>query len=127
MALFQKARLIKKQAIIDEGFFQIIHTIFEHKKSRKQLFNILEKIPKPEILIIFDIEENLRLKRLKNNKNLRERLFGKNYFNVWHEVMRYNNREIKAYTKNKSIKNYVLNSTNIEELDLLSTKLKNGK
>ena len=77
MAYYQKAKLSKKPVILDEGFLQIIHTIFEHKKSKKQLFSILEKIPKPGILVIFDIEESLRLKRLNNNKNLREKLLVK--------------------------------------------------
>ena len=41
--------------------------------------------------------------------------------------MKYNNKEIKAYIRNKQIKNYVLNSTNTKELDKLILKLNAGE
>ena len=126
MACYQKAKLTKKPVILDEGFFQIIHTIFETKQTKKQIFNLLEKIPKPHILIIFNIEKNLRIKRLKNNKNLREKLFSRNYFNNWYKTMEYNQDIIIEYFKNKNINTHIINSTNIKELNKLILKLKCG-
>ncbi len=121
MAHYNKA-LADKNALIDEGFFQMLHTIYERKKDSESIKRLTDRIPKPDILIIVNIKKPIRIKRLKERNLPRKDLFGHIYFDNWHDSMQYNDRIIKKIIKkDRKIKAIeVKNESDIKNLNLFS-------
>ncbi|MEX0933936.1 MAG: hypothetical protein WD003_01590 [Candidatus Paceibacterota bacterium] len=88
-ARYQKARFFKK-AIIDEGFFQNILSIYEDVIDRKTLKKMLRSIPKPELLVVFNINEKMLYKREKEKTRTSHRNFNLHYYKEWRETIEKN-------------------------------------
>ena len=73
--------------IIDEGFFQLIHTVYERKAGYPEIMKFIKVIPKPDILTIVEADLKTRNSRLAERDRPREADFGGDYFEKWHESM----------------------------------------
>lgn len=101
MAHYNKAES-KENSLVDEGFFQIIHTIYERKKNLKSIKRLIDKIKKPDALILLNIKKSLRAKRLKERNLPRKDLFGPVYFDDWHNAMEHNDKIIRDLLKKQN-------------------------
>jgi len=101
-AKYQKAKMNKGINILEEGFLQAIFSILDKTSEKKGIDKYLKNIPKSEIIILVDIDENERKFRLRNRKhNLPEKMFGKKYGEFWEKNMLKNYPIIeKAISKN---------------------------
>ena len=67
-----KAKLTHRLAVIDQGHFTDILSLFENVADVKKLKKYLKFIPKPDTLLIFNIDEKERERRLaKRGRPLR--------------------------------------------------------
>jgi hypothetical protein len=107
-----------KSSVIDEGFSQNILSIYEKTISKKELKRIVSLSPKPNTLVVFNIDSNILENRVK--KTAARRNFGEEYYIKWKEVIRKNNELFLHELENLPLK-YVLIS-NQEDVDTLLKK-----
>jgi len=63
-AKYEKA-LKNKNSILDQSFFQNIISLFNHPASDKEIKKYLNFVPKPNILFIFQLNKEDRIKRME--------------------------------------------------------------
>jgi len=117
MATYKKASFAKGKVIIDEGFFQIIHTSYEREKTTHEIEKIISLLPKPDMLIILNTKRDIRLKRFKTSGAPREKEFGSKYFETWHASMEHNDKHIRKVLENKKFNFKVHNINNQKNID----------
>lgn len=122
-AKYQKAKKYKK-AIIDQGYFQGILSIFNEKISLDKLNKYLNFILRPKKLFIFDLSlENMKLRTTSRGYFGREN-FGKEYSEKWIETIINNNALIKKELPSIS-QNFLLINAN-QNIDEVYSKILNN-
>ena len=101
MAQYMESRSHRDAVVLDEGFFQIIHTVFERKVKDYKLKRLMELIPKPEILILVNSTKESRERRFAQGGYPRKDEFGSKYFDEWYEVMKLNDLKIRKVLKDE--------------------------
>ncbi len=102
MSSYKKALRYRGAVILDEGFFQIIHSIFEDEIEEEIIKNLIDKIPKPEILVIVDSTKKSREERFNQKGYPRRDEFGSKYFFDWYKVMESNDLKIRKILSNNN-------------------------
>jgi len=102
IAQYQQAqRNAETVYLLDEGLFQRILSIYETKKTREDIERYIRHIPKVDIVVIAE-NKSTEFYRFKESPHRYEspRLhLGKEYFENWMEVVRYNDAIIKSVLK----------------------------
>ena len=93
-AKYQKAKKYKK-AIIDQGYFQGILSIFNKKITLSKLNKYLDVILKPEKLFIFNLSPEIMKLRTASRGYFGRESFGEDYFEKWIETIIDNDALIK--------------------------------
>ncbi len=78
-----------KRAILDQSFFQNILSIFDRVLSEDELRAIVKSFPKPDGLIVFDLPEEERQRRVKERGYLGRETLGEDA-SRWEAIMRGN-------------------------------------
>ena len=126
MASYNKAQSSNEDIILDEGFFQIIHTIYEEKSSKERINEIMNIIPKPDLLVIINSPKKIRMKRLMDKGYPRKDEFGEKYFKEWHLTMKHNDLLINKILVEKEF-DFIVEKVNFNRsFDILKI-LKSGK
>lgn len=126
MAKYQKAKKEKDNCLLDEGFLQAIFSILDYNLEKKQIKEYLNNIPISKKIIILNIDEKNREKRLKQRKhNIPEKMFNEKYAEKWEKTMIKNYDKIKKEIKNQSTKVIEINNKNINStIKTIKNKLK---
>lgn len=90
-AKYQKALRIEN-AILDQGYFQNILSIFEKPVNADFLVKYSKFLLKPDKLIILNLPPDDILKRVGGRGYVARERFGQEYFNKWLEVVKTNNK-----------------------------------
>ncbi|MDD5589705.1 MAG: AAA family ATPase [Candidatus Portnoybacteria bacterium] len=77
-AKFQKAGKFEK-AVLDQGFFQNMLTLFEKEKTPEQLLQFVKILPRPNFLLIVEAPEEERLSRIGRRGYQNAKSFFKKY------------------------------------------------
>lgn len=93
-ARYQKA-LRYKLAIIDQGYFQNIISVFEKEISSKILIRYIKFLLFPDKLIVFNISKNKRLKLMGERGYFARDKFGKAYRKKWEKIIEKNDKILK--------------------------------
>lgn len=93
-AKYQKA-LNYERAIIDQGYFQNIISIFDKEMDRDKIIFYSKFILKPDKLIFLDANHRLREERLKGRGYFPRKNFGSGYYENWLKVIEKNNEIFK--------------------------------
>lgn len=97
-ARYEKARR-HKNALIVEGYFQNILSLFEKTITETEMKAYLRILPKPDKLIIFDLSSEERVKRLRERKNAD---FERHSNPAYNRVMEENNALFKRVIEDSS-------------------------
>lgn len=84
-----------KNAIIDQGHFQIIPSLFQKKSTTKHLKQIIRFFPRPDTLVVFDIPEEERRERLAHRGYWGREHMSEKKFNEWVESSLFNDALFK--------------------------------
>jgi len=100
--LYRNAKYIKAQkiskTIIDEGFFQNTLSFFENSINEDFLIKFVAKLPRPDLLVVFNMDETVITNERFESKLLATRLqFGDSYVVKWKSVLLGNNRLFLNY------------------------------
>ncbi len=94
--LYRNARYQKacryKLAVIDEGHSQNILSIFEKPEKESAMRQLIRFLPKPDFLVIFNIEESLREQNIKGRSYKIRGEFGEKYMLRWFDSLKVNNK-----------------------------------
>jgi thymidylate kinase len=105
-AKHQKA-LKYKNAIIDQGYFQNIISVFERKITGEIIKKYIKFFIYPDKLIVFDIRPEKRREKIKKRGYAARDSFGREYGEQWSEIIEYNDQELKR-SLNKISVNYLM-------------------
>ncbi len=93
-AQYQKALKCKK-AILDEGYFQNIISVFEKEINPESLKKYLKFLLRPDMLIVFDIDSDKRsLRMAQRGYGVRDN-FNKEYKTKWLKIIEKNDGLLK--------------------------------
>lgn len=93
-AKYQKARQYPI-AIVDQGFFQNILSIFERPLNNSEARRFLERFPHPDKLLAFVVPESRRQQFLKQRDFVQRSQFGAVYRERWEKVVAQNDRTLR--------------------------------
>jgi len=85
----------KKRIIVDEGFFQHIISMCETKKRRAEIIRIIDRIPKPDILIMLNADRKIRFERMHNRVDIPGEKFGEEYVVSRLDIIEHNDKIIR--------------------------------
>lgn len=91
VAKYEKAWETDGYALLDEGLFQNILSLFEKPTAEDKLVRYARILPKPDFLVMFNIDRTERLKLLAARKRIPRKEFGEEYRARWEEAMECNN------------------------------------
>lgn len=91
VAKYEKARETDGSVLLDEGLFQNILSLFEKPIAEDKLVRYARILPKPDLLVVFNIDRTERLKFLNARKRIPRKEFGEEYRARWEEAMEHNN------------------------------------
>jgi len=101
-ARFEKAKQYPK-AVLDQGYFQNILSLFEYVLSERELISYAKIIPKPDEIIILNIPKEERKERVSVRDHFARKNMPESYIQEWNK-----NTE----------KNYMLFVNNVNKLDM---------
>ena len=113
-AKHQKA-LQSKNVIIDQGYFQNIISVFEKKIDVNFLNKYCKLFLLPDKLIIFDIDEEIRQRRMTGRGWGARQYYKKEYRENWEKVIKYNNDLLIKNLENVGVDFLLLNENDNEE------------
>lgn len=90
-AKYEKARR-NKTSLVDESFFQNLLSFFENSLQKEDVVKYINILPKPDMLIMFDISPSENERRLADRDYTLRAGYGDEYVANWKEVMRKNDR-----------------------------------
>ena len=90
-AKYQKA-LKFKRAIIDQGHFQNVISVFDNKLDLEKLKKCQKSFSRPDKLIVFEIDASLARKRMDSRGFVPRSEFDNKYQARWQEAMIFNDR-----------------------------------
>lgn len=115
-AKYQKSLHCNK-AILDQGYFQNIISVFEEEISLKQMKKYINLFLKPDKLFIFDIDQDTRAKHLIDRGYSARDNFDEEYRKKWEKVTEINNKLFVENLNIFSVENYIINANqNISEM-----------
>lgn len=106
-ARYEKARFCDK-AVLDQGYFQNILSVFENPITIDLLKIYLKYLPKPDKLIIIDTSPEEALNRTQERGYYARERFGKDYVENWRETVLWNYNLFKKEASNCGVKYDVL-------------------
>ena len=106
-AKYEKAKRMKKP-IIDQGYFQNIISLFKKEVTEEKIFAYAKNIPKPDLLIIFDIDNKTREERILNRGYKAREKFGDKYQKFWETITTLNNRKFIKVVDKLDVKYLIL-------------------
>lgn len=89
-AKYQKALRCNK-ALVDQGHFQNVISVFEEAVDERGLLRYARILPRPDLLVIFDVPDEVREKHLSERGFSVREQFNEEYFNRWKKVVKENN------------------------------------
>lgn len=89
-AKYQKARR-HRHAILDQGHFQNIISVLEEVVNEDDLIKYIHIFPKPDLLVVFQISEEIRRSQLLERGFSAREQFGNEYLEQWREITEENN------------------------------------
>lgn len=101
-ARYEKAGSCEK-AILDQGYFQNILSVFEKPINQYQLEKYLRYLPKPDKLIVVDTPPEEIQRRVGERGYYSREKFGKEYVEKWRETTAQNYELVKAEIKNLGV------------------------
>ena len=121
-ARYQKSKFFKK-ALVDQGFFQNIITIFEKKINKDKMGRFLRSLPRLDLLIVVEADEDLRKLRLASRGYRHSKSFFEKYntpakVQEWEETINYNYQLFKGMIDLVKIKYQIIHN------DYLADKFK---
>jgi len=116
-AKYMKASFYKR-SVIDECFFQNILSIYEKEITKIDLYKITQLLPKPDTLVVFNVDVSVLKERTKKDAVRRD--FGDEYYAKWKEVI-YKNNELFIDELDNLYISYTLIS-NQEDFDTIIEK-----
>ena len=90
-AKYQKA-LLEKYAILDQGYFQNVLSVFEEPISASFLVKYAGFLLKPDKLIILNLPSDDVSRRIEGRGYAARERFDREYFGKWLEVVKMNNK-----------------------------------
>lgn len=103
-------------AIIDEGFFQNIVSVFEQERNREYIEQYIKKMPYPDMLIIFDMPDSVRIQRTQSKKTGdRERMLGEAQYAQWEQSARRNIATLISVLESKQLPCRLVRSSSDED------------
>jgi thymidylate kinase len=108
-AKYQKA-LRHKNAILDQGYFQNIISLFDKKIDSAIFKKYLKLILLPDKLFVLDVPSEELKKRIKKGAKLARSKFGQEYLKKWLEVIKKNDHFFKSNIDDLNINFLVVNS-----------------
>ncbi|RMD59848.1 AAA family ATPase [Candidatus Parcubacteria bacterium] len=79
-------------AILDQGHFQNIVSLFDEEVAQKELKRFLNLLPCPDLLVVFDIPESQRQIALQKRGYLARQNFPSSYLKKWQEAFEHNHK-----------------------------------
>lgn len=73
------------RAVLDQGPYQNLLSLFEDTPPSKELFRLLELLPRPDVLFIVSISEEERMRRMEARKALPREEYGEAYARTFAE------------------------------------------
>ena len=124
--LYSNSKFIKAKkmncAIIDQGHFQGVISLFEKKITKDETVLYMATCPLPDILVVFKSEENeRRLREAARENNYRDQ-FGPEYKNAWREIIAENTKTFLEIIAMSKIPHFLFNSD--ETVDRLINQLR---
>lgn len=93
-AEYQKALRCKK-AILDDGYFQNIISVFGKEMNSKSLRKYLKFLLRPDMLIVFNISSDKRSERISKRGYAARDIFNTEYGAKWEEILEKNDGILK--------------------------------
>lgn len=121
-----------QKALLDQGYFQNILSLFEHELNPETLLKYTALIPKPDFLLILDASKETRRQRTDQRIYLTRKFMGKEYIKEWQERAEKNYRLFLKLIDEIPIKYGIINADqNIEKvykdtIQLLSDNFRNS-
>ncbi len=106
-AKYEKAKKYK-QAIIDQGHWQNLLSLFERPLKKAAAKNYCRFMPQPDYLLILDISPAELAKRIKQRGYFARPWAGKNYLKKWQAVVLANDQVARQIAKEWPVKHCVL-------------------
>lgn len=109
-AKYEKAARHPK-AVLDQGYFQNILSLFEKEFGRKKLLLAYAKIiPKPDLLLILDLPRPERERRAAKRGFFAREKFGKHYIENWKITLERNYLLFKESLPDLDVKHLILDT-----------------
>lgn len=106
-ARYEKALFCDK-AVLDQGYFQNVLSVFEKPITPDLLKRYLKYLPEPDRLIIIDILPEEALNRTQERGYYARERFGKDYVENWRKTVLWNYNLFKKEASNCGIKYDIL-------------------
>lgn len=106
-AKYEKAKKYQR-AIIDQGYFQNIISLFERKVSDQTIKKYINYFIFPDILFVFTLNFKKREERLTKRKYQIREGYGKHYQKEWFRVIEYNNQILLKCLDKISVKYFMV-------------------
>jgi len=121
-AKYLKARKYKF-AIIDQGYYQNIISVFDEKIDNTLLNKYLTIISRPDVLFVFDVSDKLRGEYIANRGYFGREEYGGDKQRKWQDIINFNNKIfVNQIEENEKL--LVINDENINDLSIFSTLMK---
>jgi len=98
-AKYEKARKYEI-GVIDQGHSQNFLSLFEHELSDEQIKLYYKILPKSDLLIVVEVSEKERQKRLAGRDYGVRRFIGEEYFHNWESVIKENFNKLREFLTN---------------------------
>lgn len=110
-AKYEKASEADSSVLLDEGPFQNMLSLFEKPMEEDKLIRYARILPKPDLLVIFNIDRADRLKLLNARKRIPRKEFGEEYRAQWEETMEHNNALFCGAVAGLNIRYTIMNAS----------------
>jgi len=114
-AKYEKARRYSR-AILDQGYFQNVLSLFEGELDKEKLKDYIKIIPKPDWLFILDLPPEERERRIKERGFFSREKMDEKYLEGWRKVLSRNYQLFFDILPDLSIKYVVLDGGETSEI-----------
>ncbi|MBI1755192.1 AAA family ATPase [Candidatus Azambacteria bacterium] len=107
-AKYQKA-LRFQNAILDQGYFQNVLSVFERRLTLKELQRYVRFLVRPDMLVVLSVPQSVAQERVKQRWLPRQE-FGDAYMKRWRDAVEMNNKLLKENIDKFGVKHIVIDA-----------------